>query len=151
MLELVVAELEQQFGPLWRMKISRERELYAEPMLDAENIRREFGCSSSKAYEYLHAALADGGIEPEMASSSGFAGASEEIGALLTAHFAPDCIAGASNSVDSAGKRGRNGRSRRANSAKRVPRGGIEPPTRGFSVPVVQWPSPRADRRKRNT
>ncbi len=59
----------------------------------------------------------------------------EEIGALLTAHFAPDCITGASNSVDSAGKRGRNGRSRRANPAKTVPRGGIEPPTRGFSVP----------------
>ncbi len=31
----------------------------------------------------------------------------EEIGALLTAHFAPDCITGASDSVDSAGKRGR--------------------------------------------
>src|SRR5678816_4174438 len=49
----------------------------------------------------------------------------EEIGALLTAHFAPDCIAGASDSVDSAGKRGRNGRSRRANPAKTVPRGGV--------------------------
>ena len=59
----------------------------------------------------------------------------EEIGALLTQHFALDCITGASNEVDSAGKRGRNGRSRRANPAKTVPRGGIEPPTRGFSVP----------------
>ena len=59
----------------------------------------------------------------------------EEIGALLTQHFALDCIAGASVSVDSAGKRGRNGRSRRRNPAKTVPRGGIEPPTRGFSVP----------------
>ena len=46
----------------------------------------------------------------------------EEVGALLTAHFAPDCITGVSNSVDSAGKRGRNGRSHRRNPAKTVPR-----------------------------
>ena len=59
----------------------------------------------------------------------------EEIGALLTDHFGPDCIAFVTDSVDSAGKRGRNGRSRRAKPAKTVPRGGIEPPTRGFSVP----------------
>ena len=32
---------------------------------------------------------------------------------------------------------------------KAVPRGGIEPPTRGFSVPVVEWPRPRDDGRKR--
>ncbi len=55
----------------------------------------------------------------------------EEIGALLTAHFAPDCIAGASDSVN-------------------LPRGGIEPPTRGFSVPVVEWPSPRPNRGNRS-
>jgi hypothetical protein len=54
-----------QLGPHWRMKISREREIYAEAMLDAENIRREFGCSRSKAYEHLHAALAHFGIVPE--------------------------------------------------------------------------------------
>ena len=58
-------DFEQQPGPQWRMKISREREIYAEPMLDAENIRREFGCSRSKAYEHLHAALAHFGIVPE--------------------------------------------------------------------------------------
>lgn len=52
-----VLHYERQFGPDWGMRISRERDLYAEPMLDADNIRREFGCSRSKAYEYLHAAL----------------------------------------------------------------------------------------------
>jgi hypothetical protein len=62
----------------------------------------------------------------------------EEIGALLTDHFAPDCIAFVADSVDSAGKRGRNGRRREAKSTKSVPRGGIEPPTRGFSVPVAE-------------
>ena len=72
----------------------------------------------------------------------------EEIGALLTARFAPDCITRASDSMDSAGNRGRNGRRREAKSMKTVPRGGIEPPTRGFSVPVVEWPSPRASSRK---
>ena len=58
-------DFEKQFGLDWRMKISREREIYAEPMLDAENIRREFGCSRAKAYEHLHAALAHFGIVPE--------------------------------------------------------------------------------------
>jgi len=58
-------DFEQQLGPDWRLKISQEREIYAEPMLDAENIRREFGCSRSKAYEHLHAALAHFGIVPE--------------------------------------------------------------------------------------
>ena len=58
-------DFEKQFGLDWRMRISREREIYAEPMLDAENIRREFGCSRAKAYEHLHAALAHFGIVPE--------------------------------------------------------------------------------------
>jgi len=58
-------DFEQQLGPHWRMKISREREIYAEPMLDAENIRREFGYSRSKAYEHLHAALAHFGTVPD--------------------------------------------------------------------------------------
>jgi len=72
----------------------------------------------------------------------------EEIGAMLSAHFDPDCIAFASNSVDLAGKSGRNGRRRRANLANSMPRGGIEPPTRGFSVPVAEWPTPRSSNRK---
>jgi integrase-like protein len=34
-----------------------------------------------------------------------------------------------------------------ANSSELMPRGGIEPPTRGFSVPMVEWPSPREPKR----
>jgi integrase len=58
----------------------------------------------------------------------------EEIGALLSAHFA-DCITGVADKVDLGGKNGRNGPLRTAKGLKSVPRGGIEPPTRGFSVP----------------
>src|SRR5438132_13807831 len=36
------------------------------------------------------------------------------------------------------------------NPSKLVLRGGIEPPTRGFSVRTIEWPSPREARRKRS-
>jgi integrase len=60
----------------------------------------------------------------------------EEIGALLSAHFA-DCITGVADKVDLGGKNGRNGLLLllTAKGLNSVPRGGIEPPTRGFSVP----------------
>jgi hypothetical protein len=58
----------------------------------------------------------------------------EEIGALLSAHFA-DCTAGVSDKVDLGGKNGRIGPLRRAKGLKSVPRGGIEPPTRGIFSP----------------
>jgi hypothetical protein len=72
----------------------------------------------------------------------------EEIGVLLSAHFA-DCMTGVADKVDSGGKSGRIGLSRGAKGLKSVPRGGIEPPTRGFSVPVADWPTPRSSKRKR--
>ena len=59
----------------------------------------------------------------------------QEIGAMLATHFAADCTTGALDSAETAGKSERIGRGRRANLAELVPRGGIEPPTRGFSVP----------------
>jgi hypothetical protein len=58
----------------------------------------------------------------------------EEIGTLLSAHFA-DCTAGVTDRVDLGGKSGRIEFLKAANVLKSVPRGGIEPPTRGFSVP----------------
>jgi Phage integrase family len=72
----------------------------------------------------------------------------EEIGALQSAHFA-DCITGVADQVDLGGESGRIGLLRTAKGLKSVPRGGIEPPTRGFSVPVAEWPSPRSSKRNR--
>jgi len=73
----------------------------------------------------------------------------EEIGSLFSAHFA-DCITGVADKVDLGGKNGRNGLLRTAKGLKSLPRGGIEPPTRGFSVPGAEWPSPRSSKRKRD-
>ena len=55
---------------------------------------------------------------------------------LLHARAAlPDCIANASVGTEFAGNSRQAGLSGTANPAELVPRGGIEPPTRGFSVP----------------
>jgi hypothetical protein len=61
----------------------------------------------------------------------------EEIVALLTAHFAPDCITGASVSVDSAKKRGRNGRSRRGKPAKNIAQGRNRTTDTGIFSPLL--------------
>jgi hypothetical protein len=64
---------------------------------------------------------------------------------LLHARVAlPDCIADASVGTEIAGNSRQAGQAGIANPAELVPRGGIEPPTRGFSVPCA------ADRRGRS-
>ena len=45
------------------------------------------------------------------------------------------CQPAAGQSIPEAGKDGEDGRSGSRNPSEEVPRGGIEPPTRGFSVP----------------
>jgi integrase len=58
------------------------------------------------------------------------------LGAFSAAKSASeDCDTGVSNSVEIDGKGGKGGRSENVNTLKPVPRDGIEPPTRGFSVP----------------
>src|SRR5712664_4717102 len=46
------------------------------------------------------------------------------------------CQPAAGQSIPEAGKDGEDGRSGSRNPSEEVPRGGIEPPTRGFSVPL---------------
>ncbi len=81
----------------------------------------------------------------------------EEIGALLTAHFAPVCITGASDSVDSAGKRGRNGRSAGPSQRKQCPgaesnhrHGDFQSPALPTELPGRETP-PAPDARERLT
>jgi len=66
-----------------------------------------------------------------------------------------DCITSASDSADASGFVGLNGREATGASEEvlgvTVPRGGIEPPTRGFSVPCRIWPTRRDSSRPNST
>jgi len=69
----------------------------------------------------------------------------EELSQRLLLHVRaalPDCIANASVGTEIDGISRHAGHAGTANSAELVPRGGIEPPTRGFSVLGRRRPSP---------
>ncbi|MHB1845346.1 MAG: tyrosine-type recombinase/integrase, partial [Deltaproteobacteria bacterium] len=79
----------------------------------------------------------------------------EILRARLSKELGGDCSAGATDRADSAGLIALPGRVE-VNPSQvlpevSVPRGGIEPPTRGFSVPVLLVPRPRTSRTKRPT
>ena len=55
------------------------------------------------------------------------------------------CITGASDRVDFAGRAATLGSKTPQFTGEFVPRDGIEPPTRGFSIPAILWPNPRKE------
>ena len=61
----------------------------------------------------------------------------EEIGLMLSDHFAPDCIAFVADGVDSAGKRGHNGRRREAKSSENSAQGRNRTTDTGIFSPLL--------------
>src|SRR6267142_1473973 len=106
------------------------------PRISSHDLRRTFGT-------WLRADLLGGGVPvTEVAAMLGHADSrmAEPVYTKLPSDLLRDLLTGlcqpaAGHALPEAGKDGEDGEERSRNPAELVPRGGIEPPTRGFSVP----------------
>jgi integrase len=114
------------------------------------------GHTSAKMLEKVYGRLKTEQLRSLMQKEMGMIDAPKASAAVVEGHFlqadnalpaGTDCNAFAANGVGNSVLGGFSGRPEAANPAELVPRGGIEPPTRGFSVPSVLLPGPRKDTR----